>query len=831
MFQDQGDQPGDDQEQTAPSPWESAHWSRLQQLFHLAEAAPAEERPRILQAACSDPRLIEPVLELLALSADGPGADTQTSSTVPLGTHVGTYALLQHLGTGGLGSVYLAERLVGGAVQKCALKVLSMHAAGPQFEARFQREQQILASLNHPDITRLLDAGISDTGQPYLVMEYVDGVDLSTYCDAHKLTVPKRIDLFLQICAAVSYAHRNLTVHLDLKPSNIMVTREGTVKLLDFGTAKLIDPDHGSTTTIMATPAYASPEQLRGQAVTTSCDVYALGVILFELLSGQRPFHGAPLAMVVERALHEQEPSPLTTAVTAEGAEVRGTSTLRLRQMLEGDLATIVARCLRSRPADRYTSVDALSDDLKRYCEGRPVLARPQTQTYRLSKFVRRNRRAVAIAAIAGLLVVGSLSYAALRQHQALQAAQRAVQMQTFMTHLFRLAHSGATGKPAATVAELLQVGAQVLPTFIPDPADQRIARLSIAESMYDDDDFKDALPMLLALAEEARRDHDIPVEAKADVLAGDIQYTMGQAKEGDRLTTRALALSPNRGIAPADHTQIVAMYVSNHDDAGDRTERSMQLLRTAIGQSERAHVPEQETASAMNILGLGLQARGHLEEAAQYFQRSLAIYQRAPYAKCDLAATEKYLGYLRDKAGDSAGALSMMQQSYELQRTCAGADDLATLSSQAWVATELNYLGRSAEAAALLEPALPQWRKVGGAESPHLSTPLSVLARAYLNLGRCSEAEVASRGELHAVRSFQKISARNALAESHLAEALVCEHQDAQALPFARAAVADYPPVSTTVARGRETLGRMKQDLADLQARLDAASKTTTAR
>lgn len=148
MFQDQGDQPGDDQEQAAPSPWESAHWSRLQQLFHLAEAAPPEERPRILQAACSDPRLIERVLELLALSADGPGADTQTSSTVPLGTHVGTYALLQHLGTGGLGSVYLAERLVGGAVQKCALKVLSMHAAGPQFEARFQREQQILASLS-----------------------------------------------------------------------------------------------------------------------------------------------------------------------------------------------------------------------------------------------------------------------------------------------------------------------------------------------------------------------------------------------------------------------------------------------------------------------------------------------------------------------------------------------------------------------------------------------------------------------------------------------------------------------------------------------------------
>ena len=241
----------------------------------------------------------------------------------------------------------------------------------PSFVERFHREQHILASLDHKNITRMLDAGMSDDGQPYLVMEYVHGVHLDQYCDTQKLGIRERIELFLQVCDAVAYAHRNLIVHLDLKPSNVLVNEEGTVKLLDFGTSKLIQTDSLLTTTVLATPAYASPEQLRNEPVTTACDIYSLGAILFDLLAGRRATEKASAAAMFERAMTEAEPERLPDAVTAKAAETRGVSEGRLRQLLTGDLATITAKCLRPRPKDRYPSVDTLAEDLA------PVSRRP----------------------------------------------------------------------------------------------------------------------------------------------------------------------------------------------------------------------------------------------------------------------------------------------------------------------------------------------------------------------------------------------------------------------------------------------------------------------
>ena len=231
-------------------------------------------------------------------------------------------------------------------------------------------------------------------------MEYVDGVHLDVYCDERNLGIPERLQLFLRVCDAVAYAHRNLVVHLDLKPSNILVTADGTVKLLDFGTSKLIQPDSLLTTTVMATPAYASPEQLRNEPVTTACDVYALGAILFELLAGRRPGDKASVAAMIERAMKEQEPERLSKAVTSEAAAHRGLSENRLRLLLSGDLATIVAKCLSPRPKDRYPSVDSLTADIQRFIGDRPILARPQTTFYKVGKFVRRNRGSVAVAAL-----------------------------------------------------------------------------------------------------------------------------------------------------------------------------------------------------------------------------------------------------------------------------------------------------------------------------------------------------------------------------------------------------------------------------------------------
>jgi serine/threonine protein kinase len=259
---------------------DSENWTLLQELFYLAEEISPEDRERVLRKHCPDEKLIRRALELVDTASALDGNTLLPHRSVGTG-RVGPYTLIRLLGSGGIGSVYLAERIAGGAPQRVAMKMLAPHAVGPSFVERFHREQHILGSLDHPHITRMIDAGLSDSGQPYLAMEFVDGEHLDIYCDRRKLGITERLLLFLRVCNAVAYAHRSLIVHLDLKPSNILVTPDGTVKLLDFGTSKLIDNDNLLTTTVLATPAYASPEQLQNEAVTTSCDVYALGVILF----------------------------------------------------------------------------------------------------------------------------------------------------------------------------------------------------------------------------------------------------------------------------------------------------------------------------------------------------------------------------------------------------------------------------------------------------------------------------------------------------------------------------------------------------------------------
>src|SRR3984885_9333591 len=427
---------------------DAENWEQLQALFDLLEATPEESRERVLDETCPDAELRQRAMRIFRAACIDGACAAPTGAPAALLTltgKMGPYTLLRLIGTGGIGSVYLVERMLGGAPQRSALKVLAPHAAGPSFVERFHREQYILASLNHPNITRMIDAGLSETGQPYLVMEYVDGVHLDSYCNQRNLGIPERLQLFLHVCDAVACAHRNLIFHLDLKPSNILVTEDGTVKLLDFGTSKLIQTDSRLTTAVMATPAYASPEQLRNEPVTTSCDIYALGAVLFELLAGSRPGHGASVAAMIERAINEQEVEHLPDAVTGAAAEHRGLSENRLRQLLTGDLATIAQKCLNPRPKDRYPSIDSLTVDVQRYLSGRPVLARPQTTLYRLSKFLRRNRGPVAATLVVAIALLAAVAYAGWRQEQALCEAQRAVRMQTFMYRLFKLANSNFT--------------------------------------------------------------------------------------------------------------------------------------------------------------------------------------------------------------------------------------------------------------------------------------------------------------------------------------------------------------------------------------------------
>ncbi len=610
------------------------HWNELQDLFHLAEETPEGELDAVLEQACGDAVLRSRVKLLVEA-----GRRSEPEGALPgvprPAEKIGPYTIVRHLGAGGVGTVYLVERMVAGAMQRSALKVLSRGAAGPMFKERFAREQHILASLDHPNITRVLDAGVTDEGQSYLVMEYVDGVHLDRYCDERGLGLEERLRIFVRICEAIAYAHRNLIVHLDLKPSNILVTEKGAaVKVLDFGTSKLIQPDSLLTTTVMATPAYASPEQLLHEPVTTVCDVYALGAILFELLSGRRPNRDSSAALLIERSLKEYPPEPMTDAVTAGAAMQRGLTETRLRGQLEGDLATIVAKCLNARPKDRYTSVDALMADVQRYLGGRPILARPQTTTYRISKFVRRNRSMVVLGVAASLALAASLGYGAWRQEQAVRAGERALHMQNFMYSLFKLANTSYMGKPSATVPEFLQLGVRVLPDFIKSPVDLRAGQLGLAESMFDNEDLVHAQPVLDQVIASAKRDNDVGALVEADAFAGAVAYRLGQNARGEALGAESVQLAHKPGVPASARIWAEEFYASAHWNIGVRTDREFKLLDDATRESREPGIPYREKVwCEVNEAEIDSQM-GKLKPAEMLANDALAqLKERALYA------------------------------------------------------------------------------------------------------------------------------------------------------------------------------------------------------
>jgi serine/threonine-protein kinase len=767
---------------------DAENWDQLQALFFLAEETPEADRERVLAEKCPDPELRSRAMAIVTASGKA-SAESAPAGAPPLTGKIGPYSLIELLGTGGIGSVYLVERMAGGALQRSALKVLSPHAAGPSFVERFRREQHILASLDHPNITRMMDAGITETGQPYLVMEYVDGVHLDTYCDGRKLGIAERLQLFLSVCDAVAYAHRNLIVHLDLKPSNILVTTSGVVKLLDFGTSKLIQPDSLLTTTVMATPAYASPEQLRNEPVTTACDVYALGAILFELLSGRRPGQQASVAAMIERAINEQEPEPLPSGVTGPAAEHRGLTEGRLRQLLSGDLATIVQKCLSPRARDRYQSLDALTGDIQRFLDGRPVLARPQTAMYRLGKFVRRHRGPVAASVIVALALVASLAYGAWRQQQALREGQRALRMQTFMVQLFKLANSDYTGKPAATVPELLDLGFKKLPDYIKDPADLRAAEISLADSMFANGDLDGAQKVYAQTIASARTAGDLDTLAYSEACLGDIDYMQGQVDEGARLTADAFALSHKAGISAGTRVWAEVYFAYNRENMGFKSDENLGLLRKAVKESQDNKLPARDAAEVIDDLAQDLEIRGQLDDSEAAFNRELAVYADDPLALCERSGIYGELAHIDEMRGNVSGGLPLYQRSIDGYTRCSGADSRGTVTEVIYYAGALMKLGRAKEAVPLIEGSMPAWRKIAGG-SPDLAQPLYFLARAYDETGRFKEGEKAAV-ELVACQEGKVSATDRRMGASHmiLAESLQGEGRYRDALPHAEIA------------------------------------------
>lgn len=410
-------------------------WRRIDELFRTVAEQPTAERGEYLTRVCGDDAdLRREVLELLA--HDPPDsflhdpikqatlAVTNEAADELLGRHIGPYRLTRLIGRGGMGAVYEAVRDDDQFQQRVALKLIKRGMDSDFVRERFLRERQILAGLEHPHIARLFDGGATAEGLPYFVMEFVEGEPITDYCC--RLSLDEKLKLFRDVCAAVQHAHQKLVVHRDLKPSNIMVTAEGTPKLLDFGIAKLLSPDPGEAVTRtetavrLMTPDYASPEQVRGETITTSSDVYSLGIVLYELLTGRRPYQFDTYApQAIERVVCD------TVAPPPSEAARTGAATTPARQ-LEGDLDNIVMMALRKEPERRYRSVEQFSEDLQRYLSGLPVTARADTFGYRTSKFVRRNRVAVLAAALVLLSLLGGIAVATRSARQARIERERA---------------------------------------------------------------------------------------------------------------------------------------------------------------------------------------------------------------------------------------------------------------------------------------------------------------------------------------------------------------------------------------------------------------------
>jgi non-specific serine/threonine protein kinase/serine/threonine-protein kinase len=414
-------------------------WQQMKQIFASALEVQEGEREAFLRNACGgDDPLVAELQAMLSVHESN-----QSESATPVGAvraagkregqRIGPYRVIQRIGSGGMGDVYLAARADAAFNKRVAIKLVQTGVDTEQILKRFRHERQILAALDHPNIAKLLDGGTTNDGLPYFVMDYVEGTPITTYCDTHKLAIAERVRLFRDICLAVQYVHQNLVVHRDLKPSNILVTADGVPKLLDFGIAKLLKPEFFSdpmdATRIesrLMTPRYASPEQVRGEAVTTASDVYSLGVILYELLTSRRPYRlKSNTSVELLRAVCDQEPEkPSTRTFKREDSEneteqteraviaqLRATVPERLRRQLRGDLDMIVLKALRKEPQHRYSSAEQLSEDLQRHLEGLPVTAHRDSTRYRAGKFVRRHKAGVTAAALVVVsLIVGVLA-------------------------------------------------------------------------------------------------------------------------------------------------------------------------------------------------------------------------------------------------------------------------------------------------------------------------------------------------------------------------------------------------------------------------------------
>ncbi|MHC5114449.1 MAG: tetratricopeptide repeat protein [Planctomycetota bacterium] len=752
---------------------------REKTIFAKALDRPPHERVDFLRRACAgDQQLEDRIRRLLAaheqdVDLTGEVAATSNSDIDEL-RQIGPYRVLQRIGEGGMGVVFLAEQ-TRPIRRRVALKIIKLGMDTEEVMARFDAERQALALMNHPHIARILDAGATDRGRPYFVMEYVPGIPIVEYCDHRRLDTVERLRLFVQVCHAIQHAHQKGVIHRDLKPSNILVTEDdgrALPKVIDFGVAKATSRPLGMATVhtelgrMIGTPEYMSPEQAvrTPMDVDTRSDVYSLGVVLYELLSGDRPFELSNKTLdEIQREIREVEPGPPSTRATRPGeraavaARQRGTNPTALARQLRGELDWITLMALHKAPPRRYQTPLALADDIERHVRHEPVRASPPSTTYRLAKFARRHALAVGAASIVMTIVIVLVTFYTVRlanEHErasraaerALREARTAEQVTEFLVGLFRVADPGESRGSSITARELLDMGAQRITEELDgQPVVQArllntIGRVYLNLGLYQD--AERLLEEALDLVEHAPG-HDQVDVAESLNLVGEAHYARGDYEAAERLLRRALQL--RRDLLGEDDPVLgqslnnvgaVLWAQGDHAAAEPFYREALALRRRLLGEESRG------AAESMNNLAVLLHSAGDHAEAEKLYRRTLAIRKRVLGDDHPLTINSmNNLGSLLRTRGDLVASEEFLRDALELRRQVLAEDHPEIAESLEELAMTLQAQSRYDEAEPLLRRALALRAKQLRADHPLVARSLRGLAVLLGKQGDCEAA------------------------------------------------------------------------------------------
>jgi serine/threonine protein kinase len=812
-------------------------WSQIEEVFQSALDCAPENRAMFLDSACGEDAELRHEIESLLASHEKSGftapaafenaLDVLEQRTAQLneGRAVGAYRILRRIGRGGMGSVYLAARADDAYRKLVAIKIIRHGLDTEDIVQRFRSERQILATLDHPNITRLLDAGTIDD-LPYFVMEYIEGEPIDQYCDARLLNITERLKLFQGVCAAVRYAHQNLVIHRDIKPGNVLVTREGVPRLLDFGIAKLLAPEtaiRDATLTGLRplTLEYASPEQMRGKAITTSTDVYSLGVLLYKLLTGRRPYRtvtSSPAEM--ERVVCEEEPDRPSEVVMREATEgengtgktdsVSGTregTPDRLRRRLQGDLDNILLLALRKDPQRRYASAEQLSQDIDRHLVNLPIIARPDTASYRVGKFVARHKAGVTAAA----LLVGTMSggiaattwqarVASAEGKRAHIEAAKAQRINAFLQDMLSFSSPGYVSSnpsknPDAKVSEVVEQAAKRAETELADQPEvlaevqRTIGELYYAQGRYDQAEqiLRQALKKYITLYGVDRHEG---VEA-ANMLANTL-LRKGKTTEAEALFRNDIEIEHKE--AQRGHLDVRTMayvlgdYGSMLDQKADNNAES--YLREAL-QYASTFTGKDRTYVAMlyNDLGDIAYRGGDLDKSESFGRAALDEYHKLPEGNyVEMGATLSNVGAILIRKGRYAEAEPFIRESLELRRKLLGNAHLDTAMSLFRLSDLLYRKGdyQNAESAARESVQVFNRALTTPKDSVYFANPLMELGLILDKTGRFRHAEGYLREALDIrTRLLAKGNQLIGTSKGALGECLTAQKHYAKAEPF----------------------------------------------